>query len=131
MTTIKENLQRIWNCLVTKAPEIASVFQPGLRREEIDEITKHLPFKLPEEAYELYEWRNGLSKEFGLYSLQGHEIIVYFESLETIIKTIKKLIISDKTVYFIMPFYFLHQNGGVFFYNSSWSRNIFYYYFVR
>ncbi len=112
---MKENLQRIWNCLVTKAPEIALLIQPRLKREEIDEITKILPFKLPEEAYELYQWRNGLSKEIGLYNWQINEITVYFESLETTIQTIKKLIISDETVYFIIPFWFSHQNGAVYF----------------
>ncbi|MFN6564517.1 MAG: hypothetical protein RMY28_032630 [Nostoc sp. ChiSLP01] len=56
MTEIQENLKRIWDCLVTKAPEITSLLQPGLKPEEIDEITKDLPFKLPEEVYEIYQW---------------------------------------------------------------------------
>lgn len=55
MMGIKENLKRIWDCLVTKPPEITSLLQPGLKPEEIDEITKGLPFKLPEEVYEVYQ----------------------------------------------------------------------------
>ena len=36
MTVIKQNLKRIWDCLVTKAPEITSLLQPGLKPEEIE-----------------------------------------------------------------------------------------------
>jgi len=34
--------------------------QPGLSRAEIAEMAKPLPFALPEEAIEFFEWRNGL-----------------------------------------------------------------------
>ena len=37
----------------------ADVLQPGLSYEEIDRRVADLPFKLPEEVYELYQWRNG------------------------------------------------------------------------
>ena len=65
MTAIKNNLKQIWDCIKQKAPEIKDLFQPGLKPEEIDEITKHLPFRLPEEVYELYQWRNGLLDNTG------------------------------------------------------------------
>ncbi|BAY07672.1 SMI1/KNR4 family protein [Calothrix sp. NIES-2098] len=67
MEIIKEHLQRIWDCLVTKAPEITLLLQPGLKPEEIDNIAKDLPFKLPEEIYELYQWQNGLLKGISVY----------------------------------------------------------------
>lgn len=66
-------------------------FYPGLTREEIDEITKDLPFTFPEELYELYEWHNGMkeprgwdqcfvsSKEF----IRLQEAIQYTEALAT------------------------------------------------
>ena len=104
MTVIKENLKRIWDCLVTKAPEITSLLQPGLKREEIDEIIKDLPFKLPEELYELYQWRNGLSDDIGVYNWITNEITVNFTPLETAIKYIKKLIISGESFYFLIFF---------------------------
>lgn len=77
MTAIKNDLKRIWDCIEQKAPEVKDLFQPGLKTEEIDEITKHLPFKLPKEVYELYQWRNGLVDntcfEFSGYgSITGH-----------------------------------------------------------
>lgn len=33
--------------------------QPGLSKAEIDKLVKDLPFQLPLEVYELYQWRNG------------------------------------------------------------------------
>jgi hypothetical protein len=36
-----------------------SVFQPGLSRNVIDNLVKDLPFPVPEEIHELYEWCNG------------------------------------------------------------------------
>ena len=40
MTTIKNNLKRIWDCIEQKAPEAKDLLQPGLKSEEINEITK-------------------------------------------------------------------------------------------
>lgn len=39
-----------------------SVFQPGLSRNAIDNLVRDLPFPVPEEVYELYEWCNGSSE---------------------------------------------------------------------
>jgi cell wall assembly regulator SMI1 len=66
MTEIENNLNRIWNSLEQKAPQLISLFQPGLKREEIDKITKNLPFKLPKEVYELYQLLNGFSDNIEL-----------------------------------------------------------------
>ncbi|MEM8604905.1 MAG: hypothetical protein AAGF24_13855, partial [Cyanobacteria bacterium P01_H01_bin.121] len=38
--------------------ELASL-QLGLTRAEIDSLTQQLPFQLPSEVYELYQWANG------------------------------------------------------------------------
>ena len=115
MTVIKENLKRIWDCLVTKAPEISSLLQPGLKREEIDEITKDLPFKLPEEVYEIYQWRNGFLKGIGLYGWKFREPFIDFDSLQGTIKHLKKIIIDGQPTYFIIIFSLAHENGGDFF----------------
>ena len=37
----------------------ASLLQPGLSRNEIDSIIASSNIILPEEVYELYQWRNG------------------------------------------------------------------------
>ncbi len=36
-----------------------SIFKPGLSRNNIEALVKDLPFSVPEEIYELYEWCNG------------------------------------------------------------------------
>ncbi|MEH1938243.1 MAG: SMI1/KNR4 family protein [Nostoc sp.] len=115
MTVIKENLKRIWDCLVTKAPEITSLLQPGLKPEEIDEITKDLPFKLPEEVYEIYQWRNGLLKGVGLSGWKFGESFIGFDSLQATIQHVKKIIIAGQPTYFIIILSLAHENGGDFF----------------
>ncbi len=115
MTAIKNNLKRIWACIEEKAPEVKDLFQPGLKSEEIDEITKDLPFKLPKEVYELYQWRNGLVDntyfEFSDYgSITGH-----FDSLEETIRHIKKVNDDSEVFYFIIIFSFSGEFGGNFF----------------
>lgn len=40
-------------------PEMADSLQPGLTREAINDMIHGFPFLLPEEIYEIYEWRNG------------------------------------------------------------------------
>lgn len=115
MTVIKENLKRIWDSLVTKAPEITSLLQPGLKLEEIDEITKNLPFKLPEEVYEIYQWRNGLLKGVGLSGWKISESFIDFDSLQATIQNIQKIIIAGQPTYFIIILSLVHENGGDFF----------------
>ena len=116
MTAIKNNLKRIWDCIEQKAPEVKDLFQPGLKFEEIDEITKKLPFKLPQEVYELYQWRNGLLDNncfdfYGSYtSLSGH-----FDPLEETIPHIKKVNDDNEVFYFLIVFYFSGEFGGNFF----------------
>ena len=47
-----------------------SVFHPGLSRTDINEIVKDLPFAIPNEIYELYEWCNGSSENDRVAFLQ-------------------------------------------------------------
>ena len=55
-------LDKILNWHIENNWEIAESLQPGITREEIDEKVQDLPFPLPEEVYELYQWRNGMYK---------------------------------------------------------------------
>lgn len=129
MTATKDNLKRIWNCLVTKAPEITSLLQPGLKREKIDEITKDLPFKLPEEVYELYQWRNGLSNGIGaIESGCLNHVTGHFNPLETAIQGIKKVKIYEELAYFLPLFKFDHENheSGGYFFAVFLFKNIFF-----
>lgn len=115
MTAIKNNLKRIWDCVEQKAPEIKDLFQPGLKPEEIDEIAKDLPFKLPQEVYELYQWRNGLLNDTGFYTCGCDTLSSYFDSLETAIQNIIKIKSGKTFLYFLIIFWNNHENGGDFF----------------
>ncbi|MBA3921472.1 MAG: hypothetical protein H0X31_07160 [Nostocaceae cyanobacterium] len=64
MSELTEGLERISLWLKKNRPDIASQLRPGLSREEIDAEAHILPFKLPEEIYELYQWRDGSSDNF-------------------------------------------------------------------
>lgn len=105
MTEIENNLNRIWNSLEQKAPQLISLFQPGLKREEIDKITKKLPFKLPKEVYQLYQLLNGFSDNIELKFGLINEPEVFFEPLEIALKDIKKIIVDGSTCYFLVIFY--------------------------
>lgn len=59
MSAITEASNRILLCLQQVDPWDASQFQEGLSRETIEEKSKELQFPLPQELYELYQWRNG------------------------------------------------------------------------
>lgn len=62
MSSLTNALERILNWL---QPNLLSeyvsveVLEPGLTYEEIQEMVADLPFRLPQEVYELYQWRNG------------------------------------------------------------------------
>ena len=59
MSKLLEELAYIFEWLEYSVPELSDRYNPGLSRKQIDEIVKVLPFKLSEEVYELYQWRNG------------------------------------------------------------------------
>jgi cell wall assembly regulator SMI1 len=52
-------LNRILAWTEKNFPNTLQCLQPGLSKIEIDELAKDLPFQLPPEVYELYQWRNG------------------------------------------------------------------------
>ncbi|WP_375503286.1 SMI1/KNR4 family protein [uncultured Nostoc sp.] len=59
MSELTDELQYILNWLKSTNHDFFDCYNPGLTRQQIDEITKDLPFRLSEEVYELYQWRNG------------------------------------------------------------------------
>lgn len=76
MSLLTEALERILNWLQVNCPSIALFPYPGLAHEQIEQLTKNLPFQLPSEICELYNWRNG--------TLHGHGFFPFsvFYSLE-------------------------------------------------
>ena len=65
MSLLTDALDRIQNWLQQNKPSYAYSLQPGLAYEEIEEKVKNLPFRLPKEVYELYQWRNGMRTRKG------------------------------------------------------------------
>ncbi len=63
MSLLTEALDRIRAWLRTNYPVVADCITPGLSLEEIQEITQTLPFSLPDEVYELYQWSRGHTPE--------------------------------------------------------------------
>jgi hypothetical protein len=60
---MKDALQQLWTNINSRNSPLASLLQPGLPRERIDRLTSALPFRLAEDIYQLYMWRNGTSQE--------------------------------------------------------------------
>ena len=60
MSELTNALNRILNWFENNKPSTIESLQPGLTIEEIEEKAKDLPFRLTQEVYELYQWRNGM-----------------------------------------------------------------------
>jgi hypothetical protein len=52
-------------------------YKKGLEQTEIDDLSEELPFKLPEEIYQLYQWRNGV--DFNCRNFQESSIFLFPE----------------------------------------------------
>jgi hypothetical protein len=59
MSDLTDGLDRIYKRLSNHTPYRVSQLTPGLSLEEIDEMAQCLPFNLPSEVYELYQWHDG------------------------------------------------------------------------
>jgi hypothetical protein len=68
MTTIN-TLHCFDTALRDTVPKITSRLQPGLTLAEIAEKTDSFSWKLPHDAYDLYQWHNGLSSQPGKLNL--------------------------------------------------------------
>ncbi|MDZ8026346.1 MAG: hypothetical protein RMX65_008865 [Nostoc sp. DedQUE01] len=76
MSSLTEGLNRIFVWLDEHYPDIASSLSPGLSYGEITKKIGDLPFKVSDEVYEIFQWRNGSQNNsiFGgasLFSLNG------------------------------------------------------------
>lgn len=59
MSSLMDALNKIQVWLQANYPNIAKSITPGLSLEEIQDITQIIPFTLPNEVYELYQWSRG------------------------------------------------------------------------
>ncbi|HEY9860623.1 MAG TPA: SMI1/KNR4 family protein [Candidatus Obscuribacterales bacterium] len=59
MSALTDALDRILRWLQQHSPNAVSGFAPGLPLVEIEAKLSQLPFRVSQEVYELYQWRNG------------------------------------------------------------------------
>lgn len=69
MSALTDALDRIQTWLQLNYSSATSFAHP-LTYIQIKEMTKELPFKLPREVYELYQWHNGTPVNQGLFPFQ-------------------------------------------------------------
>jgi hypothetical protein len=81
-TLLIRSLERIMVWLEANAPSSAAAFAPGLQPEQIRSKLDALPFKISEEVYDLYCWRDGTDREIH----QGLFIYHAFMPLEVAIE---------------------------------------------
>jgi SMI1 / KNR4 family (SUKH-1) len=86
MSELTESLESIRSWLEQNQPYEFSRLRAGLSRDQIDELVKDLPFKVPEEVYELYQWHDGLPDRFicGQYDFMclTEAISAYYEGVD-------------------------------------------------
>ena len=63
MSLLTDTLEQIRAWLQKNYPAGAEYVPSGLSHWQIEEIVQRLPFKLPQEVYELYQWSRGNSEE--------------------------------------------------------------------
>ncbi len=64
MSKLTEALEKIDTFLSLNISIQANNLAPGINRDLIKEQIKQLPFEIPNEVYELYEWHNGYVNKF-------------------------------------------------------------------
>jgi uncharacterized protein YjbI with pentapeptide repeats len=89
-TPLVEVLDRIYHYHLKYNRKVASCLQPGLIRQEIDELLEDVPHIIPEELYQLYGWRNGMKKQ----GVQNYSFLNFADSrgflpLEEVVKGYK------------------------------------------
>ncbi|HBQ98672.1 SMI1/KNR4 family protein [Roseofilum sp. Belize Diploria] len=83
MSTLTDALDRIMKWLEIYKPEFADSFQPGLSFDEIQAGEEKIGFKLPEEVYELYQWRNGATLDCDSLFFPFIGFLPFDEAIET------------------------------------------------
>jgi len=63
MSNILNAISRLESYLARERSDFFNALLPGLTIPKIDSLVSGFPFRLPLEAYELYQWRNGMNIE--------------------------------------------------------------------
>lgn len=69
MIELIETLRHFDTLLNQTAPKVASRLQPGLTTADIEAQIASFTWRLPQDAYDLYQWHNGLSGKPGKLNL--------------------------------------------------------------
>ena len=78
---LMQALERILHHIQNQAPGAAQALQRGLTREQIAAQLEGLPFRLPEEVYQLYQWRNGSTAEARVEFLPQYRFLSLEEAI--------------------------------------------------
>lgn len=81
LTNALERILKVWK--QNGNQEAISNLQSGLSDTDIEEIVRNLPFKLPLEVRELYQWRNGSKDDEGWYLSLQSAVTIYLDNLES------------------------------------------------
>jgi hypothetical protein len=84
MSALTNALERILNWWKKNGyEEVVYNLQSGLNSAEIEEIVKHLPFELPLEVWDIYQWRNGSRDDEGWFLPLQKAVNLYLANLES------------------------------------------------
>ena len=114
MSKLTEALEKIMVWLQLYKPECAESFQSGLTRTAIQNILGELAFQLPEEFYELYQWRNGNMRKASSVVFPPLGFLPLEEALEIHLALIKRASIGVEHLVYgsKSTFPFVEDNGN-------------------
>ncbi len=83
--TLKSDLDRFLEIRATLNASVENDLRPGLSLGKLQEMTRNLPYPLPEEVVQLYQWHDGLYEVDGafLHFLPLTEAIRFYEDALT------------------------------------------------
>lgn len=94
---LSQALERIWNWFQVNALAMLTFLQPGLTRGQIDAQVQDLPFQLPEEVYQLYQWHNGSSAEQYIEFLPQYRLLSLEDAIAQYQMTVEIWVDSSET----------------------------------
>lgn len=119
MSVLTVALERIMQWLRANQPEYAASFLPGLKYSEIQSLETEFGFKLPNEIYELYQWRNGTEEDAKAICFPTFEFLPISRAIEhtkrcnQFIEESKKFSREEGEWYEICPLFTFIANNGI------------------
>lgn len=98
MSAIAAGMERVVEAITKTGYPMNDSLGPGLSEHEIRSRTAALPFDLPKEIIELYQWRNGQSPDYNVFLFRDQRFLPLDEALDA---------------YRMMQTYFVPALGGV------------------